>query len=80
MKNIKTKMLQDFLNEVVKLEPIEFIGLSKVLCTKLVDENKDARPFEDILDDMIEKFLGTGHKQRRDILKMLRQANKIKVS
>lgn len=76
---VSSKALTEFLEEVIKLEPIEFIGLAKILCAPVVDDNKDVRSFEDILSDMMDNFISTGRRQRRDILQMIKQANKIKV-
>ena len=44
-----------------------------------MDNNKEPREFEDILSDMMDNFISTGRRQRRDILKMIKEANKIKV-
>ena len=76
---VSSKGFTDFLEEVIKLEPIEFIGLAKVLCAPVMDNNKEPREFEDILSDMMDNFISTGRRQRRDILKMIKEANKIKV-
>lgn len=76
----KSKSLEKFLNGIVKLEPIEFIGISKILCIPLVDNNKDPRPFENVLEDMIDKFLDINHNTRKEILKIITQAGKLKVS
>ena len=75
---VSSKVFTEFLEEVIKLEPIEFIGLAKVLCAPVMD-NKEPREFEDILSDMMDNFISTGRRQRRDILKMIKEANKIKV-
>lgn len=76
---VSSKVFTEFLEEVIKLEPIEFIGLAKVLCAPVMDSNKELREFEDILSDMMDNFISTGRRQRRDILKMIKEANKIKV-
>ncbi len=72
----KEKELKDFITLIPKLEPIEFIGLSKILCVDLIDDKQEPRPFEDILTDMMEKLSSIGRKPRREILKITKQAAK----
>ena len=51
---------------ITKLEPVEFIGLARVLC----------RDFYDILNDIVNKFNTLARKQRREILSVLRRVKK----
>lgn len=78
-KEVSSKILIEFINLVPTLEPIEFLGLAKVLCTNTVDEDMAPRPFEDILSDMIDRFISTGSRQRKDILKVMKNAKKEKL-
>ena len=64
--NVSSKTVINFLELVTQLEPIEFVGLSKILCVPLVNQKNEPREFEDILSDMIDKFISTGRKQRKD--------------
>ena len=42
---------------ITKLEPVEFIGLARVLCVDIInEEDKTTRDFYDILNDIIDKF------------------------
>ena len=68
-------------NELIKLitelEPIEFIGLARVLCIDIInEENKTTRDFYDILNDIVNKFHTLARKQRREILSVLRRVKK----
>ena len=74
--NVSSKTVINFLELVTQLEPIEFVGLSKILCVPLVNQKNEPREFEDILSDMIDKFISTGRKQRKDITKVLKQSIK----
>ena len=74
--NVSSKTVINFLELVTQLEPIEFVGLSKILCVSLVNEKNEPREFEDILSDMIDKFISTVRKQRKDIIKVLKQSIK----
>lgn len=78
-KEVNSKILLEFIELIPTLEPVEFLGLAKVLCTPTVDKNMESRPFEDIFSDMIDRFLSTGRRQRKDIIKILKNANKEKL-
>ena len=62
---------------ITKLEPVEFIGLARVLCIDIVnEEDKTTRDFYDILNDIVNKFNTLARKQRREILSVLRRVKK----
>ena len=61
----QNKNYDDFLKYVAKLEPVEFLGVLKVLCVKLQDENGADRTFEDVFVEMMDKFYNLGRKQKR---------------
>lgn len=68
-------------NELIELitglEPVEFIGLARVLCVDIInEEDKTTRDFYDILNDIIDKFNTLARKQRREILSVLRRVKK----
>ena len=58
-----------------ELEAIEFIGLSKLLGVKLLDE-KEPRDFYVLLHDCLERFEQLSRKKRKEILKILKEAKK----
>lgn len=73
----KKDQLTTFLERISKLEAIEFIGLAKVLCVELIEEDKETqRPFEDILADMMINYTKAARKSRRQIDKVLRDIRK----
>ena len=62
---------------ITKLEPVEFIGLARVLCVDIINkENKTIRDFYDVLNDIVNKFNTLARKQRREILSVLRGVKK----
>ena len=62
---------------ITKLEPVEFIGLARVLCVDIINkENKTIRDFYDVLNDIVNKFNTLARKQRREILSVLRKVKK----
>lgn len=71
-----SKMLEEFFNLLPKLNAIEFLGLTKILCVPLVDEEENDRDFADLLDDVLTKFEKCGRSQKREILRALRSVAK----
>lgn len=62
---------------ITKLEPVEFIGLARVLCVDIINkEDKTIRDFYDVLNDIVNKFNTLARKQRREILSVLRRVKK----
>ena len=71
------KQFNQFLELILTLEPVEFIGLARILCIDLMsDDKKNSRDFYDILKDMLDKFPTLGRKQRREIISVLKQNKK----
>lgn len=71
------KISGEFLSLLQELEAIEFIGLSKLLGVKLLDE-KEPRDFYILLHDCLERFEQLSRKKRKEILKILKEAKKEK--
>ena len=62
---------------ITKLEPVEFIGLARVLCIDIINkEDKTARDFYEVLNDIVDKFNTLARKQRKEILSILRRVKK----
>lgn len=62
---------------ITELEPVEFIGLARVLCVDIInEEDKTTRDFYDVLNDIVNKFNTLARKQRREILSVLRRVKK----
>lgn len=77
---VSPKTFLSFIEEVSKLSEVEFVGLSKILCVPILDKDKDEneRPFEEILSDMMDKFLMVKRGKRKEILKMIKDVNRAK--
>lgn len=72
-----------FLDELMKCREADvFIGTAKVLGVQLMTEEKDEedhripRAFEDIFVDVVCAFAAAPRKRRRDLFKILKEANK----
>lgn len=57
-------------------DPIMFIGLAKGFNIRLVAEDTDTpRPFEEILDELLEHINGLSRDGKRKLLKLLRETH-----
>ena len=88
---------EEFVKGIVKLEPVEFVGLAKVLGVGFLDrakisgltkeqiealgleENRHkvaefARPVDEILEEMMDRFLTLAKWRRKEILQILKDA------
>ena len=71
--NKKNKLIE----LITELEPVEFIGLARVLCIDIINkEDKTARDFYEVLNDIVDKFNTLARKQRKEILSILRRVKK----
>ena len=75
----KEKDIEEFLTHIVKLTPEEFIALGKVLDVKMSNVDKETgkytlRDAEEIIDDMVTSFRNYKHKERKLILKAVRNS------
>ena len=68
---------EEFFQLIKQLEPVEVIGLARILCVELINkETKQNRDFFEVFKDIINKFDTIGRKQKREILKVLRKVGK----
>lgn len=79
----KEQTLTEFAKLMAKLPAEEFIGLAKILCVHIFDNNnKDEqgkpapRQAEEIIEDCLIAFDNLNRKQRREILRVMRAAVK----
>lgn len=69
----------EFLEDIAKLEAVEFIGLAKLLGVKLLEgkgENEKLRPMGDIVNDIMAKFSKLNRNKRRELKKIVRAAGR----
>lgn len=76
-KSISEKEFRKFILEVSKLQPIEFMGLTQILCVNLFedDEKKTPREFETLLSEVLDRYMMLARPQRRSIMKMIKLSN-----
>lgn len=68
-----------FLEDIAKLEAVEFIGLAKLLGVELLEgkgENEKLRPMGNIVDDIMVKFSKLNRNKRRELKKIVRAAGR----
>ena len=67
--------MSGFLEDIAKLEAIEFIGLAKLLGVELL-EGEELRPMGDIVEDIMVKFSKLNRKKRRELKQIVRAAGR----
>ena len=75
MKKEKTTN-QKFMELLIGLEAVEFLGLCKFLGVKLMEDSKSPRDFADLLSDLMEKFQNLKRTRQRERLQILKKVNK----
>ena len=75
----KEKDIEELLRGITKLSPEDFIALAKVLDVKMSNVNKETgeyvvRDAEEIIEDMIVSFRKYKHKERKVILKAVKNS------
>lgn len=75
MKKEKTTN-QKFMELLIGLEAVEFLGLCKFLGVKLIEDSKSPRDFADLLSDLMEKFQNLNRTRQRELLQILKKVNK----
>ena len=73
------KEIDNFINTIMKLEPVEFMGLARVLKVPLFTgegEAREPRDLTDVFSDVLENFSKCGRVRRREILKLVKDATK----
>ena len=75
----KEKDIEELLRGITKLSPEDFIALAKVLDVKMSNVDKETgeytvRDAEEIVNDMITSFRKYKHKERKIILKAVKNS------
>lgn len=82
MNDKKVDRMKEFLVCLTKMNPLEMIGVAKVLGVEVIEgENLDTgteRPFEILIDEMMDKFDALTTKRQKNLLKMMRKSTKEK--
>ena len=70
----------EFTQLITKLDPIEFLGIDNILQIQLLNpvKNNAPREFEELFSDIIDRYITLSRAPRKEILDIMRQANKSK--
>lgn len=81
-RHLSPQDIEKFMMEISKLEPIEFLGLTKIFNIGLFEdeEGKKVREFEILFSEILDKYISLSRKQRRTIMKLIKSANLGKIS
>jgi hypothetical protein len=75
----KEKDFEAFLRGLTKLEPVEFCGLAKIMGVKMgivEDDKMTPRPLDEVMEEMMDRFLETSRRRQKEILKLLKDARR----
>lgn len=86
----KNNRIKTFMELLVGLEAVEFVGLCKFLGVRLIENSEDmpslpdnskeekplARDFSDLFSDLLEKFSKLSRPRQRELIKILKKVNK----
>lgn len=80
------KSNMQLMDQITKMEPLEFAGLARLLGVSIVEDNPDKeaekkvipRSFSDVLADVMAKFSGLGRNRKREIIKLVKKSNGMK--
>ena len=77
MKQNEDKIAENFLREVARIKDINyFVALTKLLGVQIDNEDKTARPFEEVLSDLLTHFNSKPRNKRKELVSLLKKANK----
>ena len=78
------KLGMQLIEQISKMEPVEFLGLARLLGVQVLEENKEAtgdkdkfkpRSFADVLEDVMAKYEKQNRSRKREIIKLVKKSN-----
>ena len=67
------KLNASLLALITKMEPIDFVGLARLLGVSIIAD-KEPRPFADVLEDVLKKFDALPRGRKREVLKLVKKS------
>lgn len=76
----KEDLTTRFLREIANIkEPLTFLGVVRALRIELINEDKEAKSFSELLEEVLYKFKNELSRERkRELLRILINANQVK--
>ena len=78
MKNNKKQLNMEFMTELTKLEITEFLGVARILKVNVLREDETPRDFVGVFEDIVKGYNEASRDRRRELLKIIKTANKRK--
>lgn len=76
---MKETLTQKFIKEIAKIKPPEvFLGIARVLKVRLMEDKETPYEFTKIFSDTVEAFDKADRARKKELLKILVQANQCK--
>ena len=72
-KEVSSNELIRFIEKITKLEPIYFIGVARIMNITITGANGEVRALEEIMSDVIDKFISYNRIQRKNLYKIIKQ-------
>lgn len=73
---MEIKSFEKFQRQLLKLEPVEFLGVARILGVDLMGEDKEPLPFEEVFAAIVTKYGQLSRRQRRNLDRILRPIDK----
>ena len=76
---MKETLTQKFIKEIANIKsPEVFLGVARILKVQLMEDKETPYDFVKIFSDTVEAFDKAGHARKKELLKILIQANQYK--
>lgn len=72
-------LTQKFMYELSRTDVVNFRGVAQILRVKIADENDEVRSFPDVFADVMAAYDTAGRKRKKELLKILRDANNLRL-
>ena len=72
-------LTQKFMYELSRADVVNFRGVAQILRVKIADENDEVRSFPDVFADVMAAYDPAGRKRKKELLKILRDANNLRL-
>lgn len=78
---MNTRLENKFIRNLAEIkDPAVFLGVARVLKVQLMKDENTPRDFDEILRDVIDNYFAAPRKKQKELLEILKQANKCKES
>lgn len=72
-KELSSKELIRFITLITKIESAYFMGIARIMEIHIYEGEDNKRPYEDILSDMIDTYIGYNRTQRKNLMKIIKK-------